>query len=300
MPNVRNIIASRLVRTYPFYTGCGTFANSRLVRLISGDSNEVGWGKVDGGYQVAAPLDDYVGRAIYFAGDLDPKVTWVCKRLVRHGDTVLDIGANLGLVTFVLSALVGPGGRVHAFEPIPRMQALITAAIERNAVKNVKLHRCALGSEQGTLGLSVPDDHAGKASFLAERGVARAHTIPVPVARLSDILDVERPGPVRLVKIDVEGFEPQVLEGAVEWFSRQPPDAILFELNDKRSAMRDSRTVQILEGLGYHFFALPKRFMSMRLRRIAVDDARPNDAHDFLALHKTKDSSEMHARLGAS
>lgn len=55
---------------------------------------EVAWAKAHGGHWVAAPLDDYVGRAVFYTGELDRKITWICSRVVREGDTVLDIGAK--------------------------------------------------------------------------------------------------------------------------------------------------------------------------------------------------------------
>lgn len=293
MPNIRNIIASKLVRLYPFYTGSGTIANSLPVRIISGSSVNVEWGKVAGGYEVAAPLDDFVGRAIYFAGELDPKVTWVCKKIVRAGDTVVDIGANLGLVSFILSSLVGPSGKVHAFEPNPRMQGFIESAIIRNGVANLKLHGCALGAEQCTLQLSVPDGHAGRASFLQERTISGAHLVAVPVERLTDVLKSESVGHIRFVKIDVEGYEASVIAGASEWFARDPPDSILFELNGTETLMRESRAVQMLHELGYRFFGLPKRYVAMCVRAVDINEPCVPGAHDYIGIHRNVISDEF-------
>ena len=183
-----------------------------------------------GGNYVLAPLDDYMGRAIYYSGDLDRKITWVCSRLVRPGDTVLDIGANLGLVTLILSSLVGETGQVHAFEPIPALQENIVRSAEKNGVSNITVHRMALGNETRMQELSVPPGHAGRASFVSERQNAQDTKIAVPVERLSTVLARESIGAIRLIKIDVEGFEAEVLRGAIECFSKTPPDAIVFEL----------------------------------------------------------------------
>jgi len=83
-------LVSFITRKYPFYSGCGTIANSHLMDMIAPPSR-FGWARSIGG-EVLVPLDDLVGRALYFFGDLDPKVTWVIRRLLEPGDIALDIG----------------------------------------------------------------------------------------------------------------------------------------------------------------------------------------------------------------
>jgi len=298
MPSVRQSMVALVTRRYPFYSGCGSLANHRVVQALAGTGTGTAWGRVHGGNAVCAPLDDYVGRAVYYVGDLDRKITWVCSRLVRPGDTVLDIGANLGLVTFILSSLVGPSGTVHSFEPIPAMQELIERSRDRNGATNIRLHKCALGAESSVLSLSVPRGHAGSASFMAERRHADSDQIDVPVRTLSEVLDDEGIGPIRLVKIDVEGFEPQVLAGAEAHFSRNAPDAILFELNEAPDTDGGTHpTLEFLEKLGYRFLSLPKRLV--RMRALAFDPAQPRTGHDFLAV-RTDKYAEIAARLRVS
>ena len=64
------------------------FANSELLKRIAPPSSELAWAQSTAG-EVKVPLDDHVGRALYFFGDLDPKVSWVIKRILRPGDTVV-------------------------------------------------------------------------------------------------------------------------------------------------------------------------------------------------------------------
>ncbi len=279
MPTYRNSILAAVVRRYPLLSGCGSIANHRVTRRLAGSSDEVVWATVYGGYQVAAPLDDYVGRAAFYAGELDRKITWVCRRLVRPGDHVLDIGANLGLVTMILARLVGPAGRVEAFEPIPAMCDLVERAIERNQLHNVELHRMALGAETGELVLSVPRGHAGAASFLPEQRYAEQDEVRVPVRTLSEIMSGSTDR-ARLVKIDVEGFESQVLAGGAEYFDRMPPEAVLFELYDNDPV--DHSTVRFHLDRGYRIFSIPRSFVHLTLRPF---DGHSR-GHDYLAVHQ--------------
>lgn len=300
MPTIRQRVVAAISRNYPLYSGCGRLANHPVLQRIAGPSIEIAWARVPGGYWVASPLADHVGRAIFYCGDLDPKITWVCSRLVRTGDCVLDIGANLGLVTFTLSALVGPLGQVHAFEPAPQMQTFIQDAIERNNVTNVKLHRIALGAQDGELMLSIPRSNAGAASLVATRQILGSSSVMVPVRTLSSVMANHDVGHVRLLKMDVEGFEPEVLAGAAKFLSRQPPDVLVFELNDSTGNLGQHPTVIMLSSLGYGFLGLPMKWTRMRAFRVGPGDlASTPTCHDFIAARLGRVYDEVAGRLRA-
>ena len=293
----RKIVAA-VTRHYPFYSGCERLANHVIIDRLAGHSEEIAWGTVSGGYSVAAPLGDEVGRTIFYFGDLDRKVTWACSRLVRSGDTVLDIGANLGLVSFVLSAIVGTAGHVHAFEPNPAMVALIEKAIQRNAVSNINLHPFALGSMEGTLELSVPARNAGAASLVPGRlwGGRLSMKTAVPVRTLSAFMSEQGVGHIRLVKMDVEGFEAEVIDGATDAFSADPPDVILFELNDSVPDIRHP-TIATLNELGYGFFGLPSKLV--RMRACELDLRKPAAMSlNFVAARRGQIYDAVASRLG--
>ncbi|MGB7161386.1 MAG: FkbM family methyltransferase [Tepidisphaeraceae bacterium] len=293
MPTLRQNLVALMMHQYPLYSGCGTVANTPLVRKLAGDGEGLHWARLRCGRELLVPIDDYVGRAAFYSGDLDRKVSWVCRRLVRPGDTVLDIGANLGLVTMLLSSLVGPEGRVHAFEPNPRMVELLQQSIDRNYAANVTVHPVALGTEEAELDLHVPVNHAGQASL---RSNARGTRVRVPVKQLAAIPSLPLDRPIRLVKIDVEGYEPEVLRGAAPLLSRNPPHTILFELN-RHETFASHPTVQILAAHGYDFLALPKRWL--RMRATPVNGATHLPGHDFVAIHKGENHRWMRAALGA-
>ena len=285
MPTWNQVAVASVTRRYPLLSGCASIANSPwLMKVAPPNGSERVWAAVPGG-EVYVSLDDFVGRSAYFFGDLDPKLTWICKRLVGRGDTVLDIGANLGVMTTLLSRLVGPTGQVHAFEPNPVLQAALDQTLARNKAANVKLHRLALGSKDGTLELCVPPGNAGQGSFIYHRDHADATRFEVPVRRLSSVLEDEKVAAIKLVKIDVEGFEADVLLGAEEFFQRVRPAAILFEMNDRVS--RESShppVIQVLERLGYAFLAVPRRLLRMGLRVYRPGDATGVAGHDVVAL----------------
>ena len=258
---------ARVARLYPFLSGCGTFANQPLLDMVAGSPKGDSWANVEGG-KLSVSLDDYVGRAAFFVGDLDRKISAIIDRFVRSGDTALDIGANIGLVTLRLSKRVGPAGAVHAFEPNPAIADRLRASLDRNDIFNVQLHQVALGVAEDTLTLSIPEGNAGAASFLHHRGTS----IDVPVKRLDDF--GLRPS---FIKIDVEGFEDQVLKGFSETLRTHPPRVILFEQNDAKG-----RSIELLREAGYQIHGVAKSLLKLRLKPVS---AWSTDFHDYVATY---------------
>ncbi len=293
MPTIRQSWVARLTRFYPLYSGCGSFANTPFIHRLAGQSAERVWSKVPGG-EVLAPLDDYVGRAAFYVGDLDRKITWVCGQIARPGDTVLDIGANIGLVSLWLSRLVGEQGQVHAFEPNPRLQAMLSEMFAHNRLSNVRLHPVALGAQDGALELRIPKVNAGAASFVRNQDVSDCEVIVAPIRTLSGIVAEQDIRQIRLIKIDVEGFEAEVFKGGLDVLERIRPEAILFELNETiTGSVAEQPVMKILRECGYRFFSIPRSLFRMRLEPFEPD-VTPLVGHDFLAVPK----GEAYDRIG--
>jgi FkbM family methyltransferase len=268
-------------------------ANKPLVERLAGASDERVWSIVPGG-EVLAPLNSFVGRAAYYVGDLDRKVTWVCSRLVRSGDTVLDIGANIGMVTVCLSALAGEDGNVHAFEPNPAMHPVLEETFDRNQSANVCLHPVALGAVPGVLELRIPRWNTAEASLVRNLDSPDCDVVSVPVRRLTDVVAEAGITSIRLIKIDVEGFEADVLEGGLEVLHSVRPDAILFELNERTAAsLRDEPVIKVLREHHYTLFSIPKCLFRMRLERFDPDNSDRLPGHDFLAIAEGDSQEEI-------
>jgi FkbM family methyltransferase len=236
---------------------------------LAGRPKRDAWAEVEGG-RLFVSLADYVGRAAFYVGDLDRKISVLIDRLVRPGDTVLDIGANVGLVTLRLSKRVGPTGLVHAFEPNPVIADRLASSLAANGILNVRLHQVALGAEEARLQLSVPEGNAGAASLLADR--ASGKNVEVPVRRL-DNFDL---GPIGFVKMDVEGFEENVLRGFWKTLSSCPPRVILFEQNDAGGG-----SIPLLEKAGYRIHGITKSLFKLKLPRVSAWSAA---YHDYVAI----------------
>ena len=281
-----------LTRLFPLASGAGSLGNHRLLRRLSGDPSGIAVARLSGGERLHVRLDDYVGRAAFFAGDLDPKVTWLCRRVLRAGDLAIDAGANQGVITVRMASSVGPTGRVLAFEPNPPLVDLLRQSIAQAALSQVTLHPIALGEQEAELELTVPDDNSGKASLAGSH--LRGRHVRVPVRRLDDVLrDV--PGPIRLLKLDVEGFEAPLLRGASRMLHDRPPAVIVFECNDHAAPIGQQAVPRLLDEAGYAIYSLP--FAWVRPAIVPVDLGRPPDGHELVAVHRSAEHDTIVRRL---
>lgn len=163
------------------------------------------------GYDVRLDIAEWIQRHMLlgtFAEDAEAHV----RRVLKEGDTFVDIGANVGFFTLLASSLVGPKGRVIAIEPNPPVFGQLAATVERNAIGNVTLVNAGLAPQEGTLALYVPADPLNHTATMVEH--EGAVKVEVPVRRLDDLLDELGVEWVDYLKIDVDGFEPDVFAGA--------------------------------------------------------------------------------------
>src|SRR5690606_28121969 len=109
-------VVSSLTRHYPLTSGHMRVANGRVGRWLAGPDPWVADARLHDGSRLDV-VNDQTGRAVALLGDIDRKVSTVIQRFVRPGDCVLDVGANLGVMTLYAARRVGSTGLVHAFEP---------------------------------------------------------------------------------------------------------------------------------------------------------------------------------------
>jgi FkbM family methyltransferase len=174
------------------------------------------------GIELQSYKRDGVGRGLYRWGVHEPGLTnfLLSNFSGRRECNFIDVGANIGYFSCLLSKLAGPSGKVLAFEPETQNFALLKDNIRDNRLNNVELHAYALGARDGTakLGLYKPGNR-GRHSMV-DKNVKS--TIEVPIRKLDDVIAESGYGDRHwsLIKIDVEGYEPFVLEGAERTLAR--------------------------------------------------------------------------------
>lgn len=182
------------------------------------------------------------------------------ENFLRPGMTVLDIGAHHGLYSLLASRKVGVRGRVLAFEPSARERNNLRRHLRLNRCKNVEVESVALGAESGWGQLFIVDGIETGCNSLRPPDVSDP-TVKVPTAieTLDDCLGRRGICHADFVKIDVEGAELEVFQGATGLLKRQPRPIILAEVQDLRTAPWGYAAREIVE------FLLPYGFRWFRL-----------------------------------
>lgn len=175
----------------------------------------------------------------------------ILSRYVKPGDVVVDVGANLGFLTGLVSGLVGAGGQVHSFEPSPTTHAKLVEVIQANHYDNVSAYNVGCGESEGRMTLHCATS-SGNSTLHAGEDVEQKTrpTQEVQIVRLDDFLATKLPR-LDFLKIDTEGFEGSTLAGAVQLLQKFKP-TIYLELTSEY-LNSSQRAVKILREHGYRF-----------------------------------------------
>ncbi len=185
--------------------------------------------RTESGYVLVDADDHAVLMALVDSGDLEPGTRLVIRRLVKPGDTFIDVGANVGVHTLCAAHAMQGNGRVIAFEPFPRTSELLKRTVMMNGLASFcDVHQEAVSDQPGEKDLFVGRVSAHHSLIeLDDLVSASSPPVKVPVVRLDDViapLDT-----VDLIKIDVEGMELEVLNGARRIVAENPKIAIIVE-----------------------------------------------------------------------
>lgn len=204
-----------------------------------------------GDYQVYVNIAENQGINLYFFGKHnEPFAVWLTSELLNEGDTSIDIGANMGSYTFVMASRVKPSGKVFAFEPNPTLVININDSIALNQCQNfISIDSRALYSTSGeTLKFYISDNPSNSGtSSLINHGVfiSEENFVIVKTITLTDYFKEKQIKRCRLIKIDVERAELEVLKGATELLEKRIIDYIILE------QLAGSQSQQLLFSMGY-------------------------------------------------
>jgi len=237
------------------------------------------------GLRIQGYKRDAVGRGLYRRRLHEPGLTkWLVETYASApGGNFLDVGANIGYFSCLLGKLAGPNGKVVSVEPEPMNQRLLETNLRNNdLLSRVTIHRCAVGAEDGTarMGIYKPANR-GRHSLVDLEPCKKF--IEVPVRRLDDLLKDSGVASWRLMKIDVEGFEPYAFQGAAETLSRTEAMALEYApAYWKKAGFEPSAVFQILSG----YFTRIDRFVDLELIPMTAIDYSQNEGTLDLLLRR--------------
>jgi len=206
--------------------------------------------------------------------------------------TIIDIGAHHGLYTLIAAKRVGPQGHVYAFEPSPRERRVLTQHIRLNRIRNVSVLNLALGNADIDAVLYLAEgEETGCNSLRPPAVAAGTSSVRVHVTRLDDWLRIERIALIDFIKMDVEGGEMDLLNGAELCLKRKPRPVILVEVEDIRTrawGYPAREIIQHLAGKGYRWYWFKEMgsLAELDLTSVAFDGnfvACPEEKTDLLS-----------------
>lgn len=228
-----------------------------------------------------------IGQTLWQMGVFELGVSEAVWRLLDPGDFTLDIGANIGYMTSVMAARVGPTGSVTCFEPHPDLFEELMVNVNRwqsdAALGRIVAHQVALSDRVGTAVLNIPEDFAynrGTAWISADRAVldTESRRCEVETKRLDELIDL--PDQIGLIKMDVQGHEIRVLEGGAQLLERHRVRDILFE----EEGEYPTPATDFLQARGYTLFRLGQAFSGPVIRSVSEPILPPRqDTRNYLA-----------------
>jgi len=172
---------------------------------------------------------------------------------VQPGMVVADIGANVGLYTYLLARCVGESGIVYAFEPNPALFGSLETNCRTNGIANVRLHNVALGAQDDTLTLTRSRFNSGDSRLSPRESSPASGDVQVPVRPLDALLEGQS---LDFVKIDVQGWELEVFKGMRGQLAGSRPMRIHFEFWPAGLRRAGSDPAELLAFPGQHGFRL--------------------------------------------
>lgn len=234
--------------------------------------------------------DLFQGISFSQYGEYSEYENFIFGAIIKQGDFILDIGANIGSFTVVFARLTGPKGVVLAFEPERHSHNSLCGNVSINNLKNVFIYNNALGKESNTIMFpdNNPDIFGNHGSFCFKNLEDNKHGYPVSIVPL-DSLDLPN---VNFIKIDVEGMEPDVLEGGKNTIEKFKP---IMHVEIDREPNK-TETIYLLKKLGYKTYLSdtylfnPNNFCQNEKDHLLNPDGLKYITSNCLAIHKSKKS----------
>jgi FkbM family methyltransferase len=178
--------------------------------------------------------------------------------LVKPGDSVADLGANLGMYALEFSELAGPSGKVYSVEPIASNFQILEAVVRKGGLANVQIYRAAIGSQAGRQEMIIPNGNGFTGFYAAHfnRGSEEGSIETVDVFALDDLWKQNEMQNLDFIKADVAGAELDVIAGAKSLMGTLRPGLLMGV-----SRRTGDNTLNALKDLGYRAFLYRDRLV---------------------------------------
>ncbi len=202
------------------------------------------------GINLELEVDDWVQENLYFSRGYETAELTAVQRLVQQGDTVIDVGANIGWYTLHLAQWVGDEGQVISLEPYGQNYEALTRNIALNSYNNIQTEKLALSDHQEVLTF-YHDPAESNRGMVTTQPTQGATTEQVQACRLDDHLREQPVSSVDFIKIDIEGHEYPALLGMQETLTQYSPKLMVEMLQAAEHQEQNQKIEALLEFLNY-------------------------------------------------
>ena len=190
------------------------------------------------------------GDTLYIEGVYEWETQAIFLKMIARGSVVYDLGAHRGFLSLLAARIVGPQGRVVAFEPSSRNERLIRTQAGLNGLAQITSYAFAISSESGTVDFSdLEDDQANTLMKVSPRFAAARSIRQVQSRKLDDLVELELPAP-QFIKMDIEGAELEALAGARQLLARHRP-VLFFSVHENHLPGVEKQCLDLLATLDY-------------------------------------------------
>ena len=212
------------------------------------------------------PLSNF-GDSLLSEHGYEPHMVDTLKQILKDGDTFLDIGSNEGFFAILASKLVGSSGRVISVEPQTRLQSVIFRNIYENNAYNVNVFQKAISDSVGMATLALSPDMNTGSSGIFQTTKYKNPTEMIPQTTLSELLSLLNIDKVKLMKIDVEGFEYEAILGSKSIFEEGIIENIALELHPSILKKRGKLEADILDFLEINGYEQNREYQTFVLTK---------------------------------
>jgi FkbM family methyltransferase len=232
-------------------------------------------------------LSDLIQSYVFHFGVWEPEISHLVSRILHPGDVFVDVGANVGYDNLLGSSLVGQQGQVVAIEASPNTFAKLKENIALNRSTNIRAVNVAVSDRAGKLELfDISKRNCGAATTIAGRGGKLITSVDaLPLAQILTPTEMRR---ARLIKIDVEGAEPTILNDILDHIEEFPASMDIIVESAPDDIQSSSRVFDRMKQAGYYAYAVENnyekdRYLSNRpLSPLVLTDTVPSTQCDLL------------------
>ncbi|MGP3957815.1 FkbM family methyltransferase [Nonomuraea sp. 3N208] len=244
---IRTLLGGRSVRRFPLV--------NRLYHTVFRLGVAAGDRDVEARYRgvvLTGPAWDATIMPSISAGYYEEFEVNVFERLASVSRSIVDVGANIGAYACTGAARLPRDGRLIAFEPVPENIAYLRRNVEGNQLAGrVTVEQMAIGAGPGELTVYLSGEQSGKHSAASANVGTPAGAVTVPMTSIDAYLEGSGLGPPDVIKIDVEGYEGFVLQGAAQTLTSAP--TLLFELHPELQANCGGDAGELLDLVFAHY-----------------------------------------------